>query len=195
LPLDATFFNRPTLTVARELLGKVLVRQLNGHTLSGAIVEVEAYIGETDSACHAFKGRTPRTDVMFGPPGRAYVYFVYGMHFMLNIVTEAEGKPCAILVRAIAPRTGVAQMEQLRGMGNRNLTNGPARLCQALAIDTSFNRWDLTAGNTLWVEDAPTVPNTQIAIGPRIGITYATPADRAAPWRLWIKNNLYVSRK
>jgi len=192
--LGRSFFARDTLTVARQLLGKKLVRRLDGETLSGMIVETEAYIGEGDSACHASRGRTPRTEVMFGPPGRAYVYFVYGMHYMLNIVTEAEGVPCAVLVRALEPLTGQAMMARLRRNSHRNLTNGPARLCQALGIDKTFNGWDLTAADTLWVEEFRPIAGERIAAGPRIGIQYARPADRQAPWRFWVRGNPHVSR-
>ncbi len=194
-PLPESFFNRPTLTVARDLLGKTLVRRRHGTELRGKIVEVEAYIGQTDTACHCSKGRTPRTEVMFGAAGRAYVYFVYGMHYMLNIVTEASGFPAAILIRAVEPLAGQQEMAALRGNSAQNLTNGPARLCQAMAIDKRFNGWNLTVGDTLWVADAPAVPDTAVARGRRIGIGYATPADQNAPWRLWLKNNPFVSRK
>jgi DNA-3-methyladenine glycosylase len=175
-------------------LGKKLVRQLDGQLLSGSVVETEAYIGQNDSACHAAKGYTPRTSVMFGPPGIAYVYFVYGIHHMLNVVTEAEGDPCAILIRAIEPLQGRQKMQDLRGKVNHTLTNGPARLCKALAIDKSLNRHDLTTGETLWLADAQAIPDDLVATGPRIGINYARPEDRQAPWRFWIKGNPYVSQ-
>ena len=194
-PLAETFFNRPTLTVARDLLGKSLVRRWHGVELRGKIVEVEAYIGQEDTACHCSKGRTPRTEVMFGAAGRAYVYFVYGMHYMLNIVTEEIGFPAAILIRAVEPLAGQREMAALRGNSARNLTNGPARLCQAMAIDKQFNGWNLTTGDTLWVADAPTLPTDAIARGTRIGIGYAAPADQNALWRFWLKDNPFVSRK
>ncbi len=192
--LERPFFERDTLTVARQLLGKKLVRRRDGETLSGMIVETEAYIGQEDSACHASRGRTPRTEVMFGPPGRAYVYFVYGMHYMLNIVTEAEGRPCAVLIRAIEPLSGQTTMARLRGKANHHLTNGPARLCQALDIDKTFNGWDLTAADALWLEDFRPIAEADIRRGPRIGIRYARPADRQAPWRFWVHGNSHVSR-
>lgn len=194
MSLSAMFYNRPTLDVAHELLGKTLVRAWQGHTLRAKIVEVEAYIGEQDSACHASKGRTPRTEVMFGTAGRAYVYLVYGMHHMLNIVTEADGFPAAVLIRAVEPLAGAEAMAALRGHPPKNLTNGPARLCQALGITRSQNGLDITASGNLWIEDAPAVPPSDIAAGPRIGIGYASPADQRAPWRLWIKHNPYLSR-
>ncbi len=193
-PLPQTFFNRPTLNVAKELLGKIIVRRYGEQRLSGRIVETEAYIGMDDSACHCAKGKTSRTEIMFGTAGRAYVYLVYGMHFMFNIVTEAEGFPSAVLIRAIEPLDGIEQMRQLRGKHHRNLGNGPARLCQALAIDKTFNHWDLTLGDTLWVSDAPPISASKIRAGRRIGIGYAAPVDQNALWRFWIDENIHVSR-
>ena len=193
MPLKQSFFARDTLLAARDLLGKKLVRTLNGQQLSGLIVETEAYLSEADSANHAAKGRTPRNSVMFEAGGIAYVYFVYGMHYMLNVVTGVAGKPCAVLLRAIQPLEGVETMRALRGNKTQHLTDGPARLCQALNIDKSFNRWDLTQGSRLWIEDAPPPPAAQIMTGPRIGIGYASPQAKQAPWRFWLKNNPYVS--
>ncbi len=196
--LTRDFFSRPTLTVTRELLGQRLVRELNGQRLSGLIVETEAYIGPDDSASHAYRKRNSnRAGVMFGPPGQSYVYFIYGMHFMLNIVTEAEGFPAAVLIRAIEPQAGAAAMQANRRLASAGplLTNGPAKLCQALRIDKTLNNWDLTQGQTLWLEPAPPVPANAIAAGPRVGIDYAQPADRAAPWRFWLRGNKFVSKK
>lgn len=192
--LNASFYIQPTLTVARQLLGKKLVRQLNGQILSGIVVETEAYIGEKDSACHASKGKTPRTEVMFGPPGRAYVYLVYGLHSMLNVVTEVDGFPGAVLIRAIEPLEGLESMQVQRQKTGLHLTNGPAKLCQAFAIDRKLNRHDLTLGNTTWIEDHRPIEDELISTGPRIGITYAAIEDQRAPWRFWIRGNRYVSR-
>ena len=150
--LKQDFFRRPTITVAQDLLGTKLLREYNGSILSGMITETEAYLGAGDSACHAARGRTPRNSVMFGPAGVAYVYFVYGMHFMLNIVTEQEETPCAVLIRAMKPLAGLAQMQDLRGKKGREVGNGPAKLCQAMAIDKSLNGWDITQGRVLWLE-------------------------------------------
>lgn len=189
------FFARPTLTVARELLGQRLVRELDGQRLSGLIVETEAYIGPDDSASHAYhKRNSSRAGVMFGPPGQSYIYFIYGMHFMLNIVTEAEGFPAAVLIRAIEPQEGVEVM-QVNRLASPHLSNGPAKLCQALRIDQKLNNWDMTLGQTLWLEPAPPAPADAIAAGPRIGIDYAQPEDRAAPWRFWLRGNKFVSKK
>lgn len=180
------FYAGDTLSVSGALLGKKLVRKYSGHILSGLICETEAYLGSKDSASHAFKRKTPRNSVMFGRAGRAYVYFVYGMHYLVNVVTEEEENPCAILIRGIVPLDGLNQMQRYRGRTGRGLTDGPAKLCQALAIDKSLNGWDLTAGKKLWVEDRPSIPERFIKKGPRIGIDYATPADRRAARRFWI---------
>jgi DNA-3-methyladenine glycosylase len=208
LPQD--FYARPTLTVARELLGQRLVRELDGQRLSGLIVETEAYIGPDDSASHAYRKRnSDRAQVMFGPPGRTYVYFIYGMHFMLNIVTEVEGFPAAVLIRATEPQEGIDLMQTHRfppplsaSPPSRFLTssllhlaNGPAKLCQALRIDKKLNNWDLTQGQDLWLEAAPAVPADAITTGPRVGIDYAQPEDRAAPWRFWLRDNKFVSKR
>ena len=193
------FFARPTLAVARDLLGAHLVRRLDGARLSGVVVECEAYIGQDDTACHASRGRTARTEVMYGPPGYAYVYFTYGIHWMLNVVTEKEGFPAAILVRAIQPMEGIPTMRALRrARGNprseRELTSGPARLTQALAVDKALDGADLVTGEQLWLEPGDTFPDDAVERGPRIGINYAAQADRLAPWRIWALHNPFVSR-
>lgn len=193
--LPQEFFARPTLTVARDLLGRRLVRTIDGQRLSGIIVETEAYVGPHDTACHASKGRTSRTEVMFGSPGRAYVYIIYGMYHMLNLVTEAEGFPAAVLIRALEPTEGLEQMQRHRGLARgKNLTNGPGKLCRALAIDLALNRWPLTTGEKLWVEIGTAIPDETVAAGPRVGIDYATAQDRTAPWRFWLRHNPFVSR-
>jgi DNA-3-methyladenine glycosylase len=195
--ITQNFYAQPTLAVARQLLGQQLVREIDGQRLSARIVETEAYIGPTDTACHASKGRTPRTEVMFGPPGRAYVYLVYGMHCMLNLVTEAKDFPAAVLIRAGEPVEGVEMMHANRRLKNprpENLTNGPGKLCQALAIDRTLNNWDVTVGQTLWIEQDIFVADNLIATGPRIGIAYAQPQDRIAPWRFWLEENGFVSK-
>ena len=196
--LDQDFFTQPTLTVARSLLGQRLVREFEGQRLSGLIVETEAYVGPNDSASHASRGRTPRTEVMFGPPGRTYVYLVYGMHYLLNVVTEQEDFPAAVLIRAVAPVEGIEMMQANRRLGNQanasNLTNGPAKLCQALRIDKSLNNWDVTLGQKLWLEPNDPIPEIGIASGPRIGINYAQLKDRIAPWRFWVEENRFVLR-
>ena len=181
--LDRKFYWHDTLQVARALLGKKLVRQIKGLELAGMIVETEAYCGEADSACHAHRGKTPRNTVMFGEPGHAYVYFTYGMHYMLNLVTEAKDNPCAVLIRAVVPLAGIEEMEARRRRKGAELTNGPAKLCQALSIDKSLNSWDLTCGKELWVEDYKKILAELIIATPRIGIDYAKKEHRDAPWR------------
>ena len=158
--LPRIYFNRPTVTVARSLIGKYLVRVVDGRILAGKIVEVEAYVGSEDKACHASKGRTPRTDVMFGPAGVAYVYLIYGMYHCLNVVTEREECPSAVLIRAI----------ELDG----ELIDGPGRLCRALQIDRRLNCADLTTGESLWFEDrGALVERGNVEAHTRIGVDYA----------------------
>ena len=198
--LSDDFFSRPTLEIARALLGQHLVREVEGKRLSGRIVETEAYIGPNDSACHASKGRTPRTAVMFGPPGYTYVYLIYGMYYMLNVVTEGVSFPAAVLIRAIEPLEGMAVMSTHRrrarqsAISPQNLTNGPGKLCQALVIDKTLNQWDTTLGQRLWFESGVPLADSAIATGPRIGIDYADPEARAAPWRFWLRDNKFVSK-
>lgn len=191
--LARAFYNRDTLAVARELLGKRLVRQVGGARLAGRIVETEAYT-EDDAACHASRGRTPRTEVMFGPPGHAYVYFIYGMHYCFNVVTEAEGTAAAVLIRALEPIEGVDEMLIRRqGRGGAALTDGPARLCYALGIDRTLNGVDLVTSKVLWIEDDQAVPGVQIAHGPRIGV-HGDERALSVEWRFWLRGNEYVSR-
>lgn len=185
--LDRQFYHRPTLEVARDLLGKKLIRRIDGTELSGIIIETEAYLGTNDSACHAFRGQTSRNTVMFGPPGYAYVYFTYGMHYLLNLVTEDEGNPCAVLIRAIEPLFGLDEMRARRKRPDKELTNGPAKLCQALAIDKSLNGWNLTKGSQLWVENHKMAESRVVLSTPRIGIDYADKKDRDAQWRFLLK--------
>jgi DNA-3-methyladenine glycosylase len=158
--LPRIYFNRPTVTVARSLIGKYLVRAIDGRILAGKIVEVEAYVGPQDKACHASKGRTKRTDVMFGPGGVAYVYLIYGMYHCLNVVTERKEFPSAVLIRAIEL--------------DRELIDGPGRLCRALQIDRRLNRVDLTTGESLWFEDRGVlVERADVGAHPRVGVDYA----------------------
>ena len=185
--LDSLFYNRDPLTVAQQLLGKKLIRESNHQVLSGIILETEAYVAFTDSASHAFRRRTERNSVMYGPPGLAYVYFVYGMHYMLNVITEGEGVPSAVLIRSLEPLEGKAEMIKRRQGSTGNLTNGPARLCEAMAIERSLNSWDLTQGKDLWIEDHRTFPPRAVHKGPRVGIGYAQKKDRAKPWRFSVE--------
>ncbi len=195
--LPRTFYDRPTVVVARDLLGRVLVRMLDGERLAGRIVETEAYIGPEDLACHARAGRTARTNVLFGPPGHAYIYFTYGMHWMLNTVTENEGHGSGVLLRALEPLEGVeriaANRQAARGpMPPRAWTSGPARLTQALQIDGSLKGTDLT-GDVLFIEPGEPVPDENVQTGPRVGITYTPEPWRSQPWRFWLKDSPFVS--
>ncbi len=171
--LSRTYFNRSTVQVARSLIGKYLVRVIDGRILAGKIVEVEAYVGSQDRACHASKGRTQRTDVMFGPGGVAYVYLIYGMYHCLNVVTEREEFPAAVLIRAI----------EIDG----ELIEGPGRLCRALQIDRCLNRVDLTAGESIWFEDrGVVVEKGDVESHPRVGVDYAGEWAKK-PWRFRLR--------
>jgi DNA-3-methyladenine glycosylase len=181
MALPREFYDRPTLTVARELIGARLVRILNGRRLVGLITETEAYIGEQDLGCHARAGRTPRTQVMYGPPGHAYVYFTYGNHWMLNVVTEREGFPAAVLIRAIQPMEGAEIMSRRRKGRD---TFGPGKLTQAMGITKKENGMDMTeAGSSLWIEAGMIVPNQSVTIGPRVGLNSTPEPWLSKPWR------------
>ena len=195
-PLPRSFFSRSTRTVARELLGCRLVRQLNGDRLAGIVVEAEAYIGEQDQACHAKVGKTPRTQVMYGPAGFSYVYFTYGMHWMLNVVTAKEGFPAAVLIRAIQPVEGIEVMQDLRrGKNLVDLCSGPAKLTQALGIARGQNGLDLCQPSSeLWIESGLDFSRHVIASGPRIGLGETPEPWRSKPWRYLVKNNPFVSK-
>jgi len=180
--ITRAFYARNTLTVARELIGMHLVRA-DGDTLrTGRIVETEAYQGPEDLAAHSSRGRTPRTEVMFGPPGHAYVYFIYGFWHCLNLVTEAEGVPHAVLLRALEPVTGIADK-----------TWGPGLLCRAMHIDKGLNGADL-CGDALWLEKPPRYGRRppRIARSARIGVDYAGEWARR-PWRFYDRDSRYVS--
>lgn len=183
--------------MARDLLGKRIVRRFEGQRLAGHITEVEVYLGEDDEACHASSGRTKRTAPMYGPPGHLYVYLIYGMYHCLNIVTEPEGVAAAILVRAIRPTAGVATMRRLRGArhADRDLARGPGRLCEALAVDRSFNHERLfTEEARLWLEEAPVTPSAEIARSPRINVRGDERA-RTVRWRFYLRDSRWVSGK
>ena len=194
--LPREFYTRPdVLEVARDLLGKKLVVPgRNGARVSGIIVETEAYRGPEDRASHAYGGRrTKRTETMYQRGGLAYVYFVYGMYHQFNVVTNIEEIPHAILIRALEPVEGLEIMRTRRhSHADRNLTNGPGKLCLAMGIDRQLDRADLL-GNKVWLEELENVPPSRIAKGPRIGIDYAEEWIEK-PWRFWVKGNEYVSR-
>jgi len=192
--LKRDFYARDTLTVARDLLGQRMVRRWRDQELVGRIVEVEAYVGQGDEACHASRGRTARNEVMFGPPGYAYVYFVYGMHHCFNVVTEPNGFAAAVLIRALEPLAGIEVMlAHRKGRQGVELTNGPAKLCYALDIDRSLNGTDLVMGQQVWIERGQAVDEGLVARGPRVGVRGDEHA-LTAPWRLWIRDHPYVSK-
>jgi DNA-3-methyladenine glycosylase len=198
--LPRSFYDRPTLDVARDLLGKVLVHRARGVVTSGRIVEVEAYIGESDPACHAAPGPTPRNAPLYGPPGFSYIYLNYGIHHLMNVVTEPDQCPAAVLIRALEPIEGIAAMHRRRlrvGAGGHvrsardiprdELCRGPGNLGRAMRITLAENRLDLL-GDRLFLEDAPALTDT-ISWGPRIGIRLGQ--DR--PWRAWVAGHRAVS--
>lgn len=199
--LSREFYAGDTVETARSLLGKTLVRVLDGEVLAGRITETEAYVGRCDKACHAYNyRRTARTETLFMAPGHAYIYFIYGMYHCLNFVTEPKGEPAAVLIRAVEPVAGIDTIRRLR-FGDRPLTayrqknflNGPGKVCQGLALTRAENRLDLTGG-VLFVCDSPAdaglpcpaLPKERIRSGPRIGIDYAEEA-RDFPWRFWLE--------
>jgi DNA-3-methyladenine glycosylase len=183
LPRD--FYSRPTLRVARDLVGARLVRILDGRRLAGLITETEAYVGEKDLGSHAKAGRTPRTRVMFGPPGHAYVYFTYGNHWMLNAVTEREEVAGAVLIRAIQPVEGMDVILQRRSGRD---TFGPGKLAQALNITGVENGIDLTEDNgQLWVEEGHRVPDKLVTKGPRVGLYTVPEPWKSRPYRFLVK--------
>lgn len=186
--LPASFYERDVVVCARALLGMRLVRLLGGVRLSGIICETEAYRGEEDLACHARAGRTPRTAVMYGPPGRAYIYFTYGMHWCLNAVCMAEGFPAAVLIRAIQPVEGLAVIaERRKGQPQKSWTDGPAKLTAALGIDRRLNGCDLTdPTGELRIEPGEPVPDAAVAVTPRIGLGATPEPWQSMPWRFLI---------
>lgn len=192
-PLERAFYARPVLRVARECIGKHLVHDTPEGRVVGRIVEVEAYRGPQDRAAHSFGGRrTARTEVMFGPPGHAYVFFVYGMHWNFNVVTGDVGEPHVVLIRALEPTLGMDVMARRRNMAPTALalTNGPGKLCSAFAIDRRQYGADLTTG-PLYLSDGP---RCGVARAPRVGIDYAG-AWAQRPWRFYDPESRYVSRR
>lgn len=191
--LSRKFYLRPTLQVARELLGKMLVRSINDKHIIGKIVEVEAY-RQNDPASHSFNGPTKRNDVMFWNGGHLYVYFTYGMHFCCNVVIGPKGRGEAVLIRAVEPLEGIPLMRKRRRFtGDRkdiyNLTNGPAKLCEAFAIKKSDNGTDLLS-ETVFISEGETILAEKIARSGRIGISNG----KGKKWRFYIKRNQWVSK-
>ena len=180
-PLVRDFYDRPATVVARDMLGARLVRIWEGIRLSGYITETEAYLGEEDLGCHAKAGRTARTSVLYGPPGHAYVYFTYGMHWLLNAVTGGVGFPAAVLIRAIHPAEGIERMASRRaGRGY----DGPAKLPQAMEIGRAENGLDLTRkGSRLWIEPGIPIQDGRVTTTPRVGLDNVPEPWKSKPWR------------
>ena len=181
--------NGASFEVAPRLLGCILEREIEGRTLRGMIVETEAY-DQSDVASHSYNGETPRTKVMFGPAGYLYVYFTYGMHYCCNVVVGEQGHGAAVLLRAVEPLDGSDIMEERRGRSGIQMTNGPAKLCQAFGIGREQNGSDLRSG-LIRLSMQPPVPNGQIVTTTRIGIT----RGQDVPWRFYLKDNPWVSKK
>ena len=206
MKLSRDFYTRAdTLRIAGDLLGKILVvPTAAGERISGMIVETEAYLGVEDKAAHSYGNRrTKRTETMFAVGGTAYIFFIYGMYFQFNVVVGSVGTPHAVLIRAVEPVEGIELMRTRRSvvrgkistskMSDVNLTSGPGKLCIALGIDQTFNNEDLL-GEKVWLEDGKEISGAAVACGRRIGIDYAEEYAEK-PWRFWVKNNLFVSRK
>ncbi len=196
--LERSFYQQKVITVARALLGKILVHEDPEGTTAGRIVETEAYMGPEDKAAHSFGGRrTARNEVMYGPKGHAYVYFIYGLYYCVNVTAGNEpGKPEAVLLRALEPLAGediMAKRRKATGGNAANLTNGPSKLCMAMGISKMQNKADLTAP-PLYVNDASPVPHGNIVETTRIGVGYAEEWKKR-PWRFYIKSNKFVSVK
>jgi DNA-3-methyladenine glycosylase len=189
--LPLSFYDRDPVTVARDLLGKLLVHEHDGHVTAGVIVETEAYLAANDPASHAARGRTARNTAMFGPPGRAYIYALH-RHHCLNVVTEEQGVPSAVLLRAVEPLVGIPVMQTRRHTAHHiHLTSGPGKLCEAFAIDRSLDQWDVTQGQRLWVAVPQSGPPREIAVTARIGVTSA----RELPLRFFVSSSPFVSRR
>jgi DNA-3-methyladenine glycosylase len=192
-PIELHFYERDTVSVARDLLGKNLVRRVADSFLIGRIVETEAYRGSDDPASHSFRGMTKRNEVMFGKPGKAYVYFTYGNHYCLNIVTEEEGVPAAVLIRAVEPLERIEEMRKNRGVENiLEIASGPGKLTRAFQITKSENGSDITKmSSLLTLCEAIEHQQFEVVQTTRIGIKVAT----ELPWRFYIQGNPYISRK
>lgn len=191
---EAFYFASPAL-VARQLLGQLLVVQTGDHRVSGIIIETEAYDGEQDGACHARSGKTARNAPLYGPPGLAYIYFTYGMHWLTNVVVCPENYPAGVLIRAILPKEGIAAIAERRGKQPRRLwCNGPAKLSQALALTGEQNGLAyFDPASPLRIERGITVPENVVQTGPRIGINYAPEPWLSMPWRFWVEENYFLA--
>lgn len=193
MKIPRSFYQQSTSDVAKQLLGKYLVHRHAEGALVGRIVETEAYLGPHDLACHASKGRTTRTEVMFGPAGHAYVYFIYGFYNMLNLVTEARDYPAAVLIRAVEPVRGIERMKKNRKSDAlHNIASGPGKLCQAFAIDRALNGADV-CGKVLYLEDRGE-PTPKFDATPRIGVDYAG-KWKDKPLRFVVRDSKFVSKR
>jgi DNA-3-methyladenine glycosylase len=196
--LSRSFFARDTVDVARSLLGQILIHDSPEGRAAGRVVEVEAYSGLDDRASHGHRGRTPRTEVMFGSVGVSYVYFIYGRYWLLNVIAKPPGVeyPAAVLLRALEPLSGLELMATRRaGRSRKEWTSGPGRLTLALGVDGSHNQLDLTAADSpLFFEQGGSMASLQISSGPRIGLGSVPEPWKSKPWRFWIADNAYVSR-
>ena len=192
--LDRSFYlSDDVVQVARDLLGKVLVTNINGIITAGKIVETEAYCGRGDKACHANGKRTARTEVMYGVGGYAYVYLCYGIHHLINVVTNKEGQADAVLIRALEPLKGLDEMKLRRGNTKSKLASGPGTLSQAMGIHVKMTGTDLL-GDQIWISPGNEInPTKEIVSGTRIGVDYAE-EDALRPWRFIIKDDKYVSK-
>lgn len=190
--VHADFYKLPTLTLAESLIGKIFVHDEGpGKVTKGRIVETEAYLGNGDQACHAWRGMTERNRAMFGSPGRLYVYFTYGCHYLANIVSEPEGSAGAVLLRALEPVEGIGLMQERRKQKKElSLMSGPGKLTQAMGIGPELYGESLL-GNKCWIEDAPEIPHEQIITTTRIGISHSV----ELPWRKYLKGSPHVSRQ
>lgn len=191
--LPRYFYAREPVDVARALIGKRVIRILNGQELIGRIVEAEAYRGSEDAASHARRGRTARNYPMFGEPGHSYVYFIYGMHWMFNVSAHPEGVAGAVLIRALEPEAGLEIMRHRRGhRPDLELTNGPAKLAEALAIDEALNDVDLCTSDLLTIVEGELSPDETVTAGSRLRVPGGEAAKRRA-WRFWVEENPFVS--
>lgn len=198
-PLPRSWFDRDPVTLAQALLGRYVVREVEGLLRVGRIAETEAYAGSDDLASHARAGLTRRTAPMFGPPGHAYVYLVYGMHHCLNVVAEAAGRPAAVLIRALEPVSGMDCIRDARRqtrVSDTRLLAGPALACAGLSIDRTLDGHDLTQGRALWVATGPAPDDARSGVvsGPRIGVAYAGPGWADRPWRFGLAGSASLSR-
>jgi len=195
--LSRSFYERPTLTVARDLLGQRLVKiEPDGERLAGLICETEAYVGTDDDGCHAKAGRTQRNQSMWGRAGVCYVYFTYGMHWMLNLVTEQEGFPAAVLLRCVHPQEGINRIQERRaGQARQHWTDGPAKLCQAFGIEGKHDGLDICLPDSkIFVEAADRVDDRCVTIGPRVGLNHVAEPWKSMPWRFLITSDTLHER-